>query len=59
MTEEDYKEIGELLKRRDNQRLYADQQRKRIAEAQLQLEVHTTSTRDIHRRLYELGYTGQ
>lgn len=59
MTEDEYKRIGELLKRRDQQREYAKAKRKSIAETQRYLKDHTNIIAIIERELLTLGYTGQ
>lgn len=59
MTKEEYIRIADLLKRRDNQREYAAENRKRIGEYTDKLTIHTNEINKIQRELVQLGYKGQ
>lgn len=59
MTKEEYIRIADLLRRRDNQREYAAENRKRIGEYTDKLAIHTNEINKIQRELVQLGYKGQ
>lgn len=59
MTKEEYIRIADLLRRRDNQREYAAENRKRIGEYTDKLAIHINEINKIQRELVQLGYKGQ
>lgn len=59
MDKDIYLAIADLLRRRDNQRQYANHHDNLAEKATAQAEHHREEIRVIQRKLYELGYTGQ